>query len=496
MIKVKVKTLLLLAALLLVSGTILYINLPGLLYANKKYDALLRLFPNDSRADQALYWSAEDANRYEIGDNRIFIMPDRSSYSIGSEKKSPEQLAYSISQLERLVNEYSTSSMINHTKKRLVDLYVEDRQWDKAEVLSAELLQSGRTADEWRKEELKKVADMLATRHEDPARKPIIWGTLTFGGKPVSNAYIVLHRKDDNGWVSPPYKSYPIAITDENGVYRFYEAFTGEGLYEVGVGVMPEEVSGFFRNAEGEQGLTIKEGVTVHYDIDFVPEVRIISPKDKELITEDKLTFTWEPYPGASYYVVSLTDFTKNKEGKITGATTANLFGSKKWSGTSAIYSIKELRRLVSNSGKSSSGEDKEVFLNSGGILGSVYPGGEFLWSVDAFDSNDKKLSSSSGYYTLLNEVTPFFSLSDQGRLEGDRLVQEGRYEEAIEAYEQEGDNEYALRALGMLFLNGFTWEDNGDPAKALSYLKRISNPSESDRNSMQNAEEQLAKKQ
>ncbi|MFF2092663.1 tol-pal system YbgF family protein [Paenibacillus sp. NPDC058174] len=495
MIKVKVKTLLGLAVLLIAAGIIGYWSLPSILYDNKKYDALLKLFPNDSRAEMALYFSAGDAFDIQQGDYRIFIYPAGSNYSSGRTNTTADQRDYAIQQMEKLIRSYGASPYIYRTKSSLAKLYMWGMEWDKAEALFKELKEmSNRENEPYLVKETDDFLKILESRHDDPAQQPLLTGKVTIGDKPAKDVYVVLHPKDNNGWHSPPFGHYPVALTDNEGVYRFYDAEGIQGDYEVGVGVTPEQVNGSYLGDPQIRYVSLKKGTTEAYDLTFAPQVKVVSPINKEVIKGDKLDFAWEAYPGASYYELSITDFMRDGKGKIIGSMGTPLEG--RWKETNAVYSVEVLRQQPHGYSKSGGEKDDKAAIGNSGILGAVYPGGDFIWSVQAYDSGGKLLSSSSGYNTLLDGVQPFFSLASEGILEGDRFVMKGDYESAIHSYEAEEGSDYALRALASMAMNGVTMEDNGDAAKGLAYLKRIAKPSRYDLEKIRSAEELLDKKQ
>ncbi|MGM0884151.1 MAG: hypothetical protein ACQEXQ_24325 [Bacillota bacterium] len=487
MIRMKVKTLILLLAFLLLTAWIGYFSLPSLLYNAGKYDALFKWFPGDERAESALYLSAEAAMQFSssAGDEHIFIFPSSSSSSGSGSTKEERQFAQS--RLEDLLHKYSTSRYINGAKFSLAKLYMWNKEWDKADRLFSELASTANTF--YAVEELQAYRSMLNTRNAIPEKQAALTGKVTIGDKPAADVFVVLHRKDDNGWYSPPYSHYPVAITDEHGVYRFYDIEASD--YEVGVGLTPAEISGFYLTQSAQQYVGIAEGKTAVYDIRFVPQVTVVSPVNKEQIAGNKLRFEWQAYPGAEYYQLSITTINRNKEGKTIGSNTVPL-SEEHFQGTTAEYTLKELRGYRSGLSKSMDAEGN-VTLSNTGVLGAIFPGGDFIWSVDAYDAKGLKLSSSSGYYTMLVNTAPLFTLSEEGMLEGDRLVIKGEYEKAIQAYRSEGDNDNALRALARLTYYGITKED-GDPAEALIYLQRISVPNESDKDLMKQAQEELAR--
>lgn len=490
MIRMKVKTLVLILALLTLLSWIGYMQVPSILYKMEKYDKLLKWFPNDSLAQSALYESSAEAFDYSQGDDRLFIFPDRSSYG-GGGNVNKEKLPYAVQQLETLVNEYSTSQAINNTKFRLASLYLWSMEWDKAEVLFKEI--KGSVSSSVNETEVEDYLTILATRHQSSEQQPLVTGKVTIGGEPAPDVYVVLHGKDDNGWYSMPFGQYPIAITDKDGSYRFYKALPGE--YKVGVGVTPEQVNGNYLGDQEKPYVKVMDGETDTYDVSFSPLVKVVSPINKEVITGGKLKFDWEPYPGASYYQLSMTDFMRDENDEIVGSH-SYMMDKERWEGTSAEYTLDTLRQYLRGFGKSKGREGSKVRLSTSGILGAVYPGGDFIWSVGAYDRDSKLLSSSNGYYTTLNNTTPFFSIDDSGMLEGDKLVMQGDYEAAIRSYEAEGNNDYALRALALMTLNGFTWEDKGDPGKALTYLRKIAKPSEYDKDLIKSAEDELEKQE
>lgn len=126
--------------------------------------------------------------------------------------------------------------------------------------------------------------------------------------------------------------------------------------------------------------------------------------------------------------------------------------------------------------GFASYGEDG---LNPDSILGLVYPGGQFTWSVAAYNEASILINKSDGIYMTMNHAIPFFSLDKAGQLQGDKYVLNQDYEQAIVKYQEEMTNPYALRALALIYyLNGIDPNSQGNPVEALKYMKMIKNPS------------------
>lgn len=485
MIRMKVKTIALLIAFLILAAWIGYFSLPSVLFNAGKYDALLKWFPDDERAESALYLSAEAAMQFasSSGDEHLFIFP--SSTTSTGRGSTTEERAFAQGRLEDLLHKYSTTRYINGAKFSLAKLYMWNKEWDKADRLFSELALTANAF--YAVEELQAYLSLLNTRNVITDKQAAVTGKVMFGDRPAADVFVVLHRKDDNGWYSQPYPHYPIAITDEQGVYRFYDIEAND--YEVGVGVTPAEVSGLYLTQSVQQYVSVTSGTTEEYDIRFMPQVTVVSPVNREQITGEKLKFEWKAYPGAEYYQLSITTINLNKEGKTIGSNTVPL-SDERFQGTTAEYTLKELRGYRRGFGKSIDAEGN-VTLSNTGVLGAIFPGGDFVWSVDAYDAKGLKISSSGGYYTKLINMAPLFTVSEEGMLEGDRLVINGEYEKAIQSYKSEGDNENALRALARLTYYGITKED-GDPAEAMRYLERISAPNDSDKDLLKQVQEKL----
>ncbi|WP_282938920.1 carboxypeptidase-like regulatory domain-containing protein [Paenibacillus sp. RC67] len=468
MIRIKYKTLALSILLLLVSALVVFVELPQKLLDWKKYDVILDYFPRSNQVPQALYWAAEEAVPNPT-DNRIYIFHRSSSYS-SSGNASQQQLAYAKEKLEKLLEEYPRYELSGQARWKLANIYFAQKEYERAESLFRSIADNGKGDSQ--SKEAADYAKLLASWNGVKEGSGLsLTGKVLIGGRPAADTVVVLHRKTDNGWMSPPFGHYPMTMTDSEGTFRFYDVSPDE--YDVGVGVEAEAVSGYYLSDQGTDTVNIQTGGTAHYDLRFVPQVKVSQPTNKEMLTSGKLQFSWEPYPGAVSYKLSLTALEPGQNGSTRGTSSIEL--EEVWTEPKAEYDIETLRTYPRGLGKSYT--STELWLSSPGILGVVYPGGHFIWSVDAFNAQGERISSSRGYYTSLNAEVPFFSVSDKGQLSGDKLVLQGDYQGAIKAYEAEGDNPYALRALAIMMLNGIDREDKGDKAKALGYLQRISNP-------------------
>lgn len=492
MIRIKVKALAIAVLTIVLSGIAIYAAAPAVLYKMEKYDALLAYFPRSAQVPDALYWAAETTVPQLNEEDLLYIYPRSVSYSSFSTNSSPseEQLIYSQQLLEKLLElapEYRHREM---AEWKLAQIYLIRKEWEQAEALMRRIASNNTVEGDYRSQEAGYYLRMLESRRVKPNEVPMLTGKVLIGDKPAVNAYVVLQRKEDNSWISPPLGHYPAAMTDQDGVYRFYDV--PADTYVAGAGLSSEAVNGFYLTDPLQDAVVIERGRTAHYDIQFVPQVKVVSPVNQEVLQEDHIVFRWEPYPGASYYQISITAIERGQNGEVTG--TSQTLLEEQHAAVTAQYSTQQLRTSVRGFGKS--GTKDSVSLSTQAVLGAVYPGGQFVWSVDAYDAAGRRLSSSSGYYTAFNNATPFFAIDEKGMLAGDKLVLQGQYEEALLAYEEEQDSPYAWRAAAMLHFMGWrSLDDAGDKAKALEYLLRIENPTRADYEWMAQAYEALGDK-
>lgn len=324
-------------------------------------------------------------------------------------------------------------------------------------------------------EEAARWVEMLEPAEASP-EKLSLSGRILLDGEPGSNVIVYLRPVDTDHWYSPGYLRYPAVMTDSDGEYRIYGA--SPGRYEVGVAVLPEQLEGLVRTESPEETVSLVSGSPQTLDVRFVPKLQTVSPGDGTQIDDEQLRFVWEPYPGAASYRLNIQSIQRDEQGRLSGTTTHGL--QESWTGTEAVYTVDELRGYAEGIHYDMHGPVPSA------ILGIVYPGGLFSWSVDAYDEQGLKLSSSSTYYAAYAGRLPIFSMSDRDRLAGDRYVLVHDWERAIEAYQQEEDREDAIRALGRIYAIGT--DSSGadkDPELALAYLRRLKDPAPYDLNLM-----------
>ena len=206
----------------------------------------------------------------------------------------------------------------------------------------------------------------------------------------------------------------------------------------------------------------------------FNRNMKVRNPIGRSSINGDAVNLSWEPYPGAAYYKLHF-----NEVNTKIGGWTFELPDS--YEESMVELDIRQLREYVFEGwGFQSYGDNLEKeWITPTFILGYAYPGSQYLWYVEAYDQEDRKISSSRPLTIYEEKELSLLVFGDDAELHpGDRLVLQGEYEKAKVAYEQDLDNPHALRVLANLYMFGTKSDGERNYSKALGYLQRIQNPS------------------
>lgn len=423
------------------------------------YKRIFTSFPIHPDAPTALYRAA-DMGPHEMGDGSMFVFPSGSLNTGNDAHVSAEQ---SIKWLQRLREDYPDSMEgKNFTPRRLSVLYALTGQ--KAE---AEKLLAGRP-------ELRGSYDraLQFARGDQQIGPAQLTGQAFLDGKPMPGLHVYLRLTSDHSMTSTG-DGLPHVVTDANGEYRFAGVLPGE--YQVGVRFRLDQVEGYYWPVEYGESVDLrdaKEGDPApRYDIHFKPRMITLQPQDGDHIKGEEITFRWQPEPNAAFYRIALTSLVPNSAMTMTM--------QQKIEQPEVTYRLDDLRAQTVGTTWSGGGEYMEIDPRS--VLGMIYPGGTFSYVVNAYDDQERLLNSSYQYGTLgTDKEHPVFTVDDRDQLEGDRLVIEKRYDEAVAAYVAAGDNPNALRSLAVLTFYGGT-RKNGDPTetpldpqKTISLLERL----------------------
>lgn len=512
-IRMKLRTLVILLMAMLAAIALVVFEVPGWLLRAQRYDAIIHYFPYSREMPAALWEAAQLADPPSDTANQVYILPGN-EISVMGPFPPPFDPSAAVSDLQALL------------QRRPHGPHTDEAHWELAQAQqqlghlpAAVKLYKAIAADNASAYHAKAQSVLaglgFASWGDTPASDAVgfgsggsggsggsdkstetrkstgVTGVVTVDGHPLANAFVFLRStSDENMFVTPPMHQYPGAYTNGKGVYHIDKV--AQGAYQVGVAVTLPQVAGSYLPDPADALVNVVDGQTAKYNLGFVPQVQVVRPTGGSTIQGDKLTFQWKAYPGAATYRVILY--------AADGATMngdymeADLPGT--FTGTSATFSIAKLRRDGQGVGGS---KNSEVGLLTSSILGSVHPDGAYSWAVDAYDSHGDLVSSSRAYYigpgpkargtgsgaggagtggsSRSLPPPPIFYTSTNGELQGDKYVLQHQYAKAKQAYEQEGDRRYALRALGAMALYGVGWKDKGNPQEALQYLERIKNP-------------------
>lgn len=272
----------------------------------------------------------------------------------------------------------------------------------------------------------------------------VIRGKVTFEGEPMPFVEIYVQAVD--GGFSSRGESY-IGITDENG--EFETLGLKDGLYNIGIGVGGSLLSNKVLQRSNHQ-YTELDGKDGEIDFVFRNTFTVHSPEPGQKAAGDEFTVSWDEVEGAAYYTVEpvISEDPYKKSGTNMRSPAADINGVRKIKDSHATFNIKMLR----NQSMGFFGSDG-TSIEPVSVLGIFLPGAEYPIVVNAYDENNKLITSSLPMRTYYDQVP---SIIVEGRLTvGEEMILRRDYPAAIEYYEN--------------ILN-----DNPDDIDALRYLTRI----------------------
>ncbi|RXZ81636.1 hypothetical protein EBB07_13310 [Paenibacillaceae bacterium] len=312
-----------------------------------------------------------------------------------------------------------------------------------AEQADRERKNTGSFQEGWKNSELENLMLLRET-----LRSEVINGTETStlsgtlrrnDGTPISRAAVFL-REERIVNQSPGADERYQTLTDSEGRYSFKGVIPGS--YQIYLGLTFEQMDGWTWPVNSNDWLIIKGSEQAEHNLVMRPLLELYEPVNERVIEEGKVHFAWEPVEDADYYELSAIVEVKN--GSIGTIVRSHVRGTEMDISTAELYDAKM--------GLSYSGED--MTIDPQPLLGFANPEGRYFWSVQAYDAAGKLLTKSSGY--RLNQQTignlPFFYLRERELTAADRLLLEGRLEEAMAAYQadftSEPDNVHHLRMM------------------------------------------------
>lgn len=281
-----------------------------------------------------------------------------------------------------------------------------------------------------------------------------IAGTVTYEGKPMP--FVEIYVQEATGAFS--YSTYGesyFAITDVNGEFR--TVGLRDGLYSVGIGVDGSVLANKELQRSTNQYVELSGGdEEIHFE--FNNTLRIYSPKPGDKLSGEEFTVSWEAVEGAAYYTVEPVVFYEpfGDRGISSRARAEDKNGEYRFTETKAEFNINVFRKTPNITVR----DNESGYLGAQAVLGIFIPGVEYPIVVNAFDENNKLITSSLPLRSYYDQIP---SITVEGKLtEGEMLIYYRNYPAAIEYYEnvlkENTDDIDALRYLTRIY--GIGWKE------------------------------------
>lgn len=371
--------------------------------------------------------------------------------------------------LER--TEQKLTSRYDHEKSELkyarAKIYADVDKPEAAERLLDELSERPKLQDTYLTDKIAKLKTRIAEQR-DPAASSVSGTIKKSDGTRMSGIGVYLRSSRDiyHSLIdSEPYQT----MTDAEG--RFAFKGVAPGSYVIYIGLNFEQLDGWTRPVNrDEEWIDVRRGERLTHDITLQRLIQLRAPVDQQVITGETVQFEWEPVEGASYYKLNGTFPVEN--GSVG-------FQIKDHIEDSAIELPLETLYGVATGYSYKKFGDKEL-PDPSNLLGFADPSSRFSWNVEAYDASGQLLTRSNGY--RLNEQTmghlPFFYLKARTLTEADRLLLEGRMDEALSAYKadyaQDEQDHHSLRMIVKLFgIHELGQKETFDVA-SLTFLEKL----------------------
>jgi hypothetical protein len=348
-------------------------------------------------------------------------------------------------------------------------IYADAEQFETAERLLTELSEKQNRKGTYLNDNIVKLQTRIMEQRDDT--KSSVSGTIKRSdGKPMAGIGVYLRSSRDvyhSLIEGEPYQT----STDSEGNYAFKGV--APGSYVVYIGLNFEQIDGWTRPANyNEEWIDLRGGEHLTRDITLQRLIQLRSPVDQQVITGKTVTFEWEPVEGAATYTLNGTFPVEN--GTVGHQIKDHIESN------SIELSLEELYSVESGYSYKKFG-DKDI-PDPSNLLGYADPSSRFSWSVEAYDADGKLLTRSNGYRLNLNEQTmgplPFFYLKERTLTGADRLLLEGRMDEALveykAAYERDEQDEHSLRMMVKLLRINATDAKRPLDAASVTYLEKL----------------------
>lgn len=322
-----------------------------------------------------------------------------------------------------------------------------------------------------------RLGQLTALGTEGEAGKGKVQGGIFAGTKPMPNILVYLIKEQDHDGRMNNFEGIAAALpahTDSNGRFEFNSVVPGR--YFIVLGVSPQDLEGLGRLKSLDSFQVEKDKISKQEYV-FQPKVEISEPVGRQDYSPgEELKINWKEVSEASFYNIHIA--LKLDNGYVSRVYRQNLKDNSYVLAPQGL-ALREMPFVAWGDGE----------LAPSAVLGSFYPGAEIFFIIEAMDEQGRPISDSEGYVLQFNGNYPsiFIAESDEAISEGDKLVLQGQYKEAIEAYKDELQEKPAdsavLLSLARIYNSyglaeqsepGQPFRDLSDPRKALEYYRAL----------------------
>lgn len=308
-----------------------------------------------------------------------------------------------------------------------------------------------------------------ASRQTDPAST--VKGRVTRSDDtPLAGVGVFLREKKDvthSLLDAEPYQT----MTNSKGEYDFPVVLAGR--YQLYAGFNLSQIDGWTWPMMSGNWIDLNESKHLVKDITLRPLLDLISPVNKQVIRGESIDFQWEPVQGAASY--SLKMGVEDKGGVSGIGILSGIQDTHVQIPVTELYDKQTGTSYHSNS-------EMVMIPDPNSILGFSNPEATYTWSIEAYDAEGKLLTRSNGYRLNSNTLgaLPLLQIKSRTLTEADRLLLEGKLDEALTSYKQSFNlNPSDVHSLRMIVKVLDALEDDPDDRQKLAekkfpYQKRL----------------------